>query len=387
LRQWNNRPLTPAQFDLHRVRQIGEWGHASRHIGRRWELVGLELLKTRVADRQPTALLAICADDRLAAALASTGSKNPDVVLAFAGEDTVALEPADLKWSLDVADYRQISATVLAALLAKSPVFCASIRTALPPDLGEWAWVPRDGFFFCPKSISNERFLVSPDNLQQEYPIEAKETQFQDINAYDFFEPLPGWLTGGELARLDGATRGLSYLDNADRYYHLGCGVAGALLAIGRSIFEDEVDELDPAAEVSRFRAYLAAISPPSTATVIERLGGLMRMRQAAQRDLRDITRSTLAFKEFAAEIVLAGRAAPEDAEAALRRTWGETYRTLLDGFDRDIRAAGRKMLSKGASDADAIEALKSQRDAYGRRLRARARVVIQNTPAEVTAS
>ena len=384
MRQWNNRPLTPAQFDLNRVRQIGEWGHASRHVGRRWELVGLEFLRARVAERKPTAVLTICADDGLAAELASTGSKNPDVVLAFSGEDTVALEPADLKWSLDVADYRQISATVLAALLAQSPPFCAAIRDILPPEHGEWAWIPRDGFFFCPKSTANERFVTSPDNLRQEYPIEAKETQFQVVDPYAFFEPMPGWLTCGELARLDGATRGLGFLDNADRYYNLGCGVAGALQSIERSVFEEEVDELDQVAEVDRFRAYLKTISPPSTATVIERLGGLMRIRQTAQRDLRDLIRSSLPFKEFAAEIVLAGRAPAGEGEGALRRTWSEAYRALLDGFDLEIRAAGRKILSKGASDTEAIEILKGQREAYGRRLRGRARAVIQNTPAEV---
>ena len=309
MRQWNNRPLTPAQFDLNRIRQIGEWGHASRHVGRRWESIGLELLRQRVVSRNPTVVLAVCADEGLAAALAATGGKNPDVVLAFSGPDSISLEPADLKWSLDVADYRQISAPILAALLAQSPRFCETIRLLLPPEQVDWPWVPRDGFFFCPKSIANERFVASPDNTRQEYPIEGTEVQFQEIDSFLFFEALPGWPTCGELARLDGATRGLGYLDNADRYYHLGCGVAGALLASEQSVFDEEEIELDAATEVERFRNYLKTVSPSSTATVIERLGGLMRVRQTAQRELRDLTRGSLPFKDFAAEIVLAGRA------------------------------------------------------------------------------
>ena len=156
MNQWNNRPLTPAQYDLNRVRQIGEWGHASRHVGRRWELVGLESLRARVAARTPTAVLAICADEGLAAALAATGGKNPDVVLAFTGDGAVILEPADLKWSLDVADYRQISAPILATLLARTPRFCDAIRELLPVDLNDVPWAPRDGTFFCPRSIANE---------------------------------------------------------------------------------------------------------------------------------------------------------------------------------------------------------------------------------------
>jgi hypothetical protein len=387
VRRWNDRPATPAQFDVNRIRQIGEWGHASRHVGSRWESVGLELLRGHVAERNPVALLAICADDDLSGSLASTGSKNPDVVLAFSTGDSISLEPADLKWSLDVADYRQISAPILAGLLARVPRFSDAVRDLLPAELREWAWVPRDGFFFCPKSVANERFVTSQENRRQEYPIEAKEVVFQAVDSFDFFEPMPGWSTARELARLDGVTRGLPYLDTADRYYHLGRGVAGALTNLERSIFEDE-EEVDSASEIDRFQALLKSISPPSTGLIIERLGGKMRVRQAAQRDLRDLIRSTLTFKDFAEEVILTGRAPAGETEAIIRRTWGDTYRAMMDLMDVEIRAAGRKLHSAGATDTQALDTLKEQRDVYARRLRSRARKTIEAmAPNEVVAT
>ena len=106
-----------------------------------------------------------------------------------------------------------------------------------------------------------------------------------------------------------------------------------------------------------------------------------MRVRQTAQRELRDLTRSSLPFKEFAAEVIQAGRAPVGEGESALRRTWSEAYRTLMDGVDLEIRAAGRKLRSKGATDTEAVDALKGQRESFGRRLRGRARAAILNAP------
>ncbi len=50
MRRWNDRGGTPAQFDITRVRAIGEWGSASRHVGSRWEEVGLDLERKQVKE-------------------------------------------------------------------------------------------------------------------------------------------------------------------------------------------------------------------------------------------------------------------------------------------------------------------------------------------------
>src|SRR5215471_12009545 len=103
MRRSTARAETPAQFDVGRIRAIGEWGHASRYVGARWEELGPEKLRTGVAGRSPVALLPIHADPELSRLLAATGSKNPDVVMVFATDQAIVLQPADLKWSLDVA--------------------------------------------------------------------------------------------------------------------------------------------------------------------------------------------------------------------------------------------------------------------------------------------
>ncbi len=382
MRRWNDRPATPAQFDLNRIRQIGDWGHASRHIGDRWEIIGLDLFRQRTAERQPLAILAICADAAMESLLASSGNKNPDIVLAFAVDEAIVLQPVDLKWSLDVASYRQISAPVLTGLLATVPRFCDAIRELLPTDRQDWPWVPRDGFFFCPRSIANERFLTSAENREQEYPIEATEAHLEPVDSYTFFEPMPGWATARELARLDGVTRGLPYLDNADRYYHLGAGVAGALVTMQHSIFEEET-EIDPSTEVDRFKDFARTLSPVSTGLVIDRLGIRMRTRSAALRELRDLLRSSLSFKDYAAAVVAAGGAPDGEEEVVIRKTWIDTYRILLNDAETELRASGRRLLTKGSTDAEALEVLKSQRDLFGRRLRARARVAIEEVVRE----
>ncbi|HUX86254.1 MAG TPA: hypothetical protein VMW65_04570, partial [Chloroflexota bacterium] len=377
MRRWNGRPESPAQFDVNRLRMIGEWGDASRYIGGRWEDVGLDQLRAGVADQAPLALLPVCTDLELSALLAATGSKNPDVVLVFAGNDELDLQPADLKWSLDVASYRQISAAVLDNLLVQVPRLSEALRERLAPELVDQPWTTRDGFFFCPNSYANQRFITSPENKKQEYPLGSVDVRCAVVDPFDFFEPLPGWRTGRELARSDGSSRGLSQLDAADRYYHLGAGVAGALVALEESIF-DEPAGVDPDEEVERFRDYLKTISPPTTAVIVDRLGAHMRHRRDLIRRLRDLTRSTFTFRDFAELLVQAGLAQDGEGESGLRRHFGETYRSLLDAEESRILQAGRAIVDKGDTDGQAIEALTQQHDTFARRLRVQARLAIQ---------
>jgi hypothetical protein len=389
MRRWDNRSSIPSQMDITRLRAIGEWGHASRFVGSRWEEVGLDRLREGVAGRSPLALLPVYTDPVLQSALAATGSKNPDVVLLFAPAPaaeagSVLVQPADLKWSLDVASYRQISAGVLEHLLAQVPRLSEDLRALLPPNWGEPTWLPRDGFFFCPRSVANERFVKSPENQRQEYPIEPQEVLFAAVEPIGFFEPLPGWATARELARMDGLSRGLGQLDTADRYYHLGAGVAGALVAQDGSIFDEEA-EIEPAQEGERLRAFLPTLRAPSTTLLLERLTALMRHRQDLARELRDLSRGAYTFRDFAQELVAAGAATEDEPEAQLRRQWGEGFRALLEAHDGEVRQAGRRLRAGGASDAEALRTLGAQRDAFARRLRTRARALIREKQANAS--
>jgi hypothetical protein len=331
-------------------------------------------------------LLPVCAHPALQEALAATGSKNPDVVLLFEAGESVIAQPADLKWSLDVASYRQICAPVLAELLEKAPPFVDAIRGLLPSDLTERALTPRDGFFVSPRSIANERFLASPENRRQEYPIEPTEVLFEDVETNGFFEPLPGWLTGQELARIDGMARSLTNLDTADRYYHLGAGVAGALDVANCSIFEDEAD-VDPATELARLKDYLATISPVSTGAIVDRLGAVMRQRQQLVKTLRDLPRAAFTFRDFVSELKDLGAVSGDPSEPDLRKQWSSVYWPVVGSQDVENRAVGRRLRAKGSSDVEALDRLALERPTIAKRMRARARAAVEGRGGRVRES
>lgn len=376
MRRWGERSSTPALFDIWRIRAIGEWGHASRHVGQRWEEVGLDLLRKEIVGDGLAGFLPVCADPELQTELAATGSKNPDVILVATEGDELILRSADLKWSLDVASYLQISGNVLRELLTQVPRLSETLRALLPSESTERAWAVRDGYFFAPASVANQRFLTTAENKKQEYPIEESEVRFAPVDAYAFFEPLPGWATARELARLDGAARGLPLLDNADRYYHLGAGVAGALASADQSIFDDEA-LIDPDREVERLRTFLKTLSPPTTGAVIDRLNSLMRHRQELSRELRNLVRTAYSFHDFVEEVIQRGLASKSEPEAAIRRQFGEVFRTLTEEQDQENRRAGRRLRAKGLTDAQALEHLSAESDAATRRLRLRARALL----------
>jgi hypothetical protein len=343
-------------------------------------------LSVSIAERAPLALLPICAHPALQEALAATGSKNPDVVLLFEAGESVIAQPADLKWSLDVASYRQISAPVLAELLEKAPPLVDAIRGLLPPDRTDRSLAPRDGFFVSPRSGANERFLSSPENRRQEYPIEPTEVLFESVEPAVFFEPLPGWLTGQELARVDGMARSLTNLDTADRYYHLGAGVAGALDVANRSIFEDDAD-VDRATELSRLRDYLGTISPVSTGAIVDRLGVVMRQRQQLVKTLRDLPRAAFTFRDFVSELKDLGVVAGDPSEPDLRKQWSSVYWPVVETQDAENRAVGRRLRAKGNSDAEAIDRLALERTTIAKRMRARARAAVESHSGRVRES
>lgn len=373
MRRSGDRSTPPALFDIWRVRAIGEWGHASRYVGQRWEEVGVGLLRKNLHADDVVALLPIMEDQVLQSELAATGSKNPDVVAIFREGEQLIARSIDLKWSLDVASYLQISAGILADLCTQVPRLTDDLRARLPEDLAEATWSVNDGFFFAPSSGVNQRFLTSPENKKQEYPIEPKEVRFGTVDPFDFFEPMPGWPTGRDLARMDGASRGLGILDNADRYYYLGAGVAGALASVDQSIFDEEA-VIEPDQETTRLRAFLQTVHPPTTAYLIDRLSTAMRHRQDLLRELRVLSRGVYSFKDFAEEVIQRGLVPKGESEAAIRRQYGEIYRTLIEEQDQENRRVGRGLRAKGLTDGQAMEQLTADRDVIARRLRIRAR-------------
>jgi hypothetical protein len=62
-----------------------------------------------------------------------------------------------------------------------------------------------------------------------------------------------------------------------------------------------------------------------------------------------------------------------------------ESYRTLVDTEEAEIRQAGRDLVAAGATDVVALESLERQRDAFARRLRQRAATLIRGLPKGVS--
>src|SRR3990172_4884029 len=114
--------------DIRREREIGNWGRASEHVGRRWEELGFLLLAKMVdgrrpwplAQHRPQALLPLMSDATIQASITRIGLPSPDVIVVLAdGEGALALQALDFKWDLEFASYEQIRATALQALLRR----------------------------------------------------------------------------------------------------------------------------------------------------------------------------------------------------------------------------------------------------------------------------
>src|SRR6476661_7095622 len=106
------RWLKPSQiaahggWDLWRLREVGGWGDAGRIVGLRWEEVGGAAALAALGER----LLPLWPDRALGRWLGTVGLPNADALLVEPGGDGgLTLRPVDLKWTLDTADYSQIS--------------------------------------------------------------------------------------------------------------------------------------------------------------------------------------------------------------------------------------------------------------------------------------
>src|SRR5262245_31270547 len=215
-------------WDLWRLREVGAWGDLGRRIGARWEEVGGATLLALFGGR----VVGLWSDRALGKWLGTLGLPNPDALLVEEGADgRLTLRPIDLKWSIDTAEYTQIAGERLRRLHERA----GDRLAALLPSDGE----PRfgDGLFVAPERPLNRLFLGSRANLRREYPIEEREVRFVPVDVPSFFGPLPGWGAARRLAELEGAGQLERDLEVADRYYHLGVGVWGALAAADRSIF------------------------------------------------------------------------------------------------------------------------------------------------------
>jgi hypothetical protein len=369
-------------WDLWRLREVGGWGDAGRIVGLRWEEVGGAAALAAFGER----ILPLWPDRALGRWLGTVGLPNADALLVEPGGDGgLTLRPVDLKWTLDTADYSQISGATLRRLVERAG---ARLTARFPGQEPDWRY--GDGLFVAPDRDLNRLFLGSRMNREREYPIEEREVRWVPVDPAAFFGPLPGWSLAERLAALE-RTAPDRDLETAERYYFLGVGVRGALLTAGRSLFaeresltDERLVQLDPAEEARALAALdrLLAERRPSTAREIVRtLSGAQAARQELRQQLRGLERLPYRFNDFQADAARLRAGPPaedEEAVAALRAIYKEVGRTHAAA----VRARGRELAAAAGDDQAALDQLRAESDRFKRQARAQARALLGESAA-----
>lgn len=360
--------------EIRREREIGNWGRASEHIGRRWEELGFERLHDMLNRRQhwpvdryrPHSLVPLMSDTTIQASLARVGLPSPDVVVVLAdGRGGLVLQALDFKWDLEFASYDQIRATALQALLQRDRgvLDAAIVRATGQPVAGNQCL---DGLLFAPDSPANQRFLSSTLNQRREYPIEAREVILEPVDPTVFFSPQPGWELAVRLAALDRAAQTLQTLDGADRYYRLGAGLRGAVSQLQVSVFEADPPAVDAAAAIAWLQTQVRVLSSSALIAHVERL---MAAREQRVVRLRRLTRSPYRLADLSRALAAQGIVLPErpdDGEVPPERQhWLEMLRRVGAEYRATIQRAGLRLTRGGLSDDEALARLEADRPRF----------------------
>ncbi|MHB0871044.1 MAG: hypothetical protein ACYC5J_16535, partial [Chloroflexota bacterium] len=312
--------LPPSVRDLRRERLVGNWGGASEQIGRRWEEVGLEALRSRLASvipwpengYRPREIVELAGDDSLQLALSRSGLPSPDVIMVLqdAGGGK-ALQALDFKWNLEFATYVQIRAEALHALLEREVApLEALLSRHLPEDPRD---LPiQDGLLCAPRLPVNAWFLQSEQNSRQEYPIEVSEVLFEGVDPLYFFGHLPGWDLGTLLAQADRSTPRLRSLDGAEHYYRIGAGLQGAVAQFQVSIFQRRPPAVTATAAFDWLKV---RVRPASSMGFLQLAEKLMAIRSQLTTRLRSLLRSPYRFSDLVESLKARNLQLPEKEE------------------------------------------------------------------------
>jgi hypothetical protein len=354
--------------------RVGDWGGASAQIGRRWELVGaaaLERLVDRPSPNQPgfvaRAAVSFVDDPTLERAIHGAGLTNADAMLLGPLEGRLALQPVDFKWSIEVAGPEQVAGDSLRALLeADVPELHAALQACLEsirwesrelPPLDELVLL--DGLFVAPRHAANDAFLASPANQRRERPLSPNEVVFQTVDGLDFFSPLPGWELAEILAAQEGARRALQTVEGAERYYRLGAGVLGALLARGQSIFDSSPPPIDSAGELGALRR---AQRLATTEQLIAHLDRVMSARSELKKSFNQLGRTAFPFGAYRKRLHQTGVQLPEREEAGpADRRWSRLYGLTQRELSQRLLLEGRALVAAGQTDAQALASLQAR--------------------------
>ncbi len=379
------RGIPPSPRDLRRERLVGNWGGASEQIGRRWEEIGLEALRARVGSEavwpvqqfRPQGVVELAGDNSLQLALSRSGLPSPDIIMILQDErGNRSLQALDFKWNLEFATYSQISAGALTALIQKG---VAPLDALLSRSLeGDPETLPvLDGLLSSPSLPVNQWFLQSEQNKHQEYPIEAREVIFEEVDPLKFFGSLPGWELALLLAQADRSTGRLQYLDGAEHYYRLGAGLQGAVAQLQVSVFVRRPPAVTAAVAFDWLKARLR---PPSSVGFVQMAEKLMAARGQLLARLRGLLRSPYRFSELAESLKARNLHLPEKEEGLPpeeRERWGELLRKVAAEHKELIYRTGLRLAQAGLSDAEALTRLEGDSRRFASQARAHAEKLI----------
>jgi hypothetical protein len=358
----------PDRWVVRRERRIGNWGRASEHIGRRWEEVGLDLLRDLLEGHRPwphpgtapVGWVALSADSDLQSRLSRVGLPSPDIIVGLRDADGARVVQAiDLKWHIEFASYKQISADALRELLARDvPGLSEQFTSRIFPL--EVAVEYRDGLLFAPDFPTNHAFLASAENQRQEYPIERADVLFAPVDGRSFFSPLPGWQMALLLVEYDHALRFVDNVEGAERYYRLGAGLQGAAAQLQSSIF---MEVAPPVAAAEAFAWLVQSFRARPAGALAQEVDQAMAARGQLVSRLREVLRSPYRLSELGQTLRKRGIAMPQSIEedTAQAVACRELLRQVTIGHREAVRRAGLSLVSQGRSDAQALATLAHQ--------------------------
>jgi hypothetical protein len=375
MRRWL-RPNELAElggWDLWRLREVGAWGDVARILGARWEEIGGGALM----ERFPGRVVPLWRDRALGRWLGTLGLPNPDAVLIDPNGEAPTLHPVDLKWAIDTATHTQVAAETFGKLIERAG---ERLRALLPGDPASWRLA--DGYFATPDRPLNRLYLNSRANREDERAIQPRDVMALPLDVAAFYAPLPGWTTALRLAGLEGVDDPAREVETADRYFHLGVGVRGALVAQERSLFDERPDtsdeallRIDPAMErvvADRAEALSAEANGLGVRGIVRQLGRAQAERQVLRQRLRELERPTYRFGDFTRDARRARLGPPADPatrSAALR----ELYKDVSRAHAAALRDRGRALVAAGASTVEALDRLAADGAAMAELARERA--------------
>ncbi|MBA2753728.1 MAG: hypothetical protein H0U40_04600, partial [Chloroflexia bacterium] len=200
--------LLTASFDR-RVMELANRGQASGFVGDRWADLAASAAEAWVGTslRQPgdelngmVARAVIRLDERgdLVRLAARRGLQNPDLLVLgdMAGTGVRSILPADAKFSVETARSKQVSAEVVAGLVAL-PAFAREIEA-----LGYGGATPVAGLFICPDSLLTRVALERGYGVVRT-TVTASEVVTVPVAAGAFFAPVEGATIIPTLAGVD----------------------------------------------------------------------------------------------------------------------------------------------------------------------------------------